>query len=279
VSKVFIGMPVYNGAKFVHEAINSLLAQTYKDWRLFISDNASEDETHNICLRYTDLDNRITYFRQENNIGAVANYKFVLNKADSEYFMWAAADDYWHNEFLESCIKQLEPDKTFGMAFCNIVNIDSFGRVIRGYPDFSMFTGDDRYAVLTKYLYEPEVMGKANIIYSIYRLEICREAWNTFPLSADWGADYCFVLAALARTKLAVNSRVLFSKRLVRPADAIEKIDYIEIDNPQKYIFPLNLSAQYLINHLKAVWHTPYYDLTMKIMKDRIKQAEKRGES
>lgn len=275
MAKVFIGMPVYNGERFITEAIKSLLSQSYEDWNLFISDNASEDETQNICVRYANLDDRITYFRQENNIGAVANFKFLLDKAEGEYFMWAAADDLWHNDFLNSRVQQLEKDKTYGMAFCNIVNVDSFERIIRSYPDFSKFVGNDRFAVLSSFLHDPEIMGKANIFYSVYRLEICHEVWKSFPLSDDWGADNCFIVAALARTKLAIDSRVLFAKRIATSTDEIGKPYFFEVAEPQKHIFPLHLSIQYLLNHLKAVRHTPYYDITMRIMMVRIELAVK----
>ncbi|WNC86000.1 glycosyltransferase family 2 protein [Thermosynechococcus sp. QKsg1] len=87
-----IGMPVYNGAKFIREALDSLLAQTFTDFELIISDNASTDETEAICREYAAKDKRIRYVRQAQNLGAAANFKYVLDEARGEYFMWAAAD-------------------------------------------------------------------------------------------------------------------------------------------------------------------------------------------
>ena len=74
--KVYIGLPVYNGAKTIEKAINSLLAQTFKNFILVISDNASNDETARICKKFLLKDSRIKYIRQKNNIGASANFKF-----------------------------------------------------------------------------------------------------------------------------------------------------------------------------------------------------------
>ena len=79
--KVSIGMPVYNGAKTIEKAINSLLAQTFKDFELIISDDASDDETGSICQRYASKDSRILYVRQAQNIGEYSNSKFLLSKA------------------------------------------------------------------------------------------------------------------------------------------------------------------------------------------------------
>jgi len=104
IPQVSIGMPVYNGAKFIHEALDSLLAQTFTDFELIISDNASTDETEAICREYAAKDSRIRYVRQSTNLGAVANFQFVLDEAVGEYFMWAAADDVWSIIFIEKAL-------------------------------------------------------------------------------------------------------------------------------------------------------------------------------
>jgi len=94
-------MPVYNGENEVEAAIKSLLCQTIGDFELIISDNCSNDSTQEICKRYAALDDRIRYFRQETNIGAVRNFSFVLREAKGRYFVWAAADDRRSKDFLE----------------------------------------------------------------------------------------------------------------------------------------------------------------------------------
>lgn len=99
--KVSIGMPVYNGELFIREALDSLLAQTFTDFELVISDNASTDGTEAICREYNRKDDRIRYVRQTENRGAVANFRYVLDEAVGEYFMWAAADDMWSPNWLE----------------------------------------------------------------------------------------------------------------------------------------------------------------------------------
>lgn len=111
--KITIGLPVYNGAKFIHNAIRSLLEQSYTNFELIISDNASTDQTESICQNFVRVDKRIKYIRQETNRGIVWNFNYVLLQADTEYFMWAAADDVWHPEFIQRNLGFLEKNHGF----------------------------------------------------------------------------------------------------------------------------------------------------------------------
>jgi len=101
IPKVSIGMPVFNGDQFIRSALDSLLKQTFTDLELIISDNASTDGTERICREYAALDQRIRYVRQSANIGATANFKYVLDSARGDYFMWAACDDTRSPDFIE----------------------------------------------------------------------------------------------------------------------------------------------------------------------------------
>jgi glycosyltransferase involved in cell wall biosynthesis len=102
---VSIGLPVYNGERHIRQAIDSLLAQTYGDFELIISDNASTDETQQICLEYAARDERIRYYRNERDMGGVWNFNRVFELSAGEYFMWAAHDDYYDRRYLGACLK------------------------------------------------------------------------------------------------------------------------------------------------------------------------------
>ena len=110
--KVSIGLPIFNGEKYIRNALSSLLSQSFSDFELIISDNASTDSTQMICEEFANKDKRIRYFRQKNNIGIFPNYTFVLKQSSCDYFQWAAVDDLWHPEFLEKNIRVLENDDT-----------------------------------------------------------------------------------------------------------------------------------------------------------------------
>ena len=119
--KVTIGMPVYNGEKFLQNALDSLLSQSYKNFVLIISDNASTDSTKKICCDYAKIDKRIHYYRQSENIGIFLNFKFVLNKAETKYFQWAEVDDLWHPTFIEKNVKKLEDNKNFVGSISDVI--------------------------------------------------------------------------------------------------------------------------------------------------------------
>jgi glycosyltransferase involved in cell wall biosynthesis len=110
IPKVSIGMPVYNCERFVDEAIGSLLSQTYTDFELIISDNASTDRTGEICRAYAERDARVRYIRQEENIGPSRNFIFVLEHAVGNYFMWAAGDDIWASNWIEELVREIPPE-------------------------------------------------------------------------------------------------------------------------------------------------------------------------
>lgn len=125
--KVSIGMPVFNGEKYLKEAIDSILSQSFTDFELIISDNASTDITQSICEEYALRDARIRYVRQPVNQGALANFQFVLDQAKGEYFIWFAHDDRWDPTFFSRAIEILESDGDCGLVFSSIVvrNLDT----------------------------------------------------------------------------------------------------------------------------------------------------------
>ncbi len=126
---VSIGLPVYNGENFLAEAIDSILAQTFKDFELIISDNASTDRTEEICRDYAAKDSRIYYYRNDNNLGAVANYNLVFEKSSGRYFKWAAHDDIIAPTFLERCVKVLEQKPEVVLCFPGISYINERGSI------------------------------------------------------------------------------------------------------------------------------------------------------
>ena len=127
---VSIGMPVYNCEAFIREAIDSLLAQTFSEFELIISDNASTDATEAICREYAARDLRIRYIRQEANLGAAGNFKFVLDEAIGEYFMWAAGDDKCESKFLDRLLSVLKENKDIVLAMSDVKNISDCGSFI-----------------------------------------------------------------------------------------------------------------------------------------------------
>ena len=121
--KVSIGLPVYNGERFLRLKLESILNQTYKNFELIISNNGSTDMTHKICSKYAEKDSRIIYFHHKMNKDATWNFKFVLDKAEGDYFMWTAVDDMLLPTFIE---KNLENLKKKSSVVASISKISSF---------------------------------------------------------------------------------------------------------------------------------------------------------
>jgi glycosyltransferase involved in cell wall biosynthesis len=124
-----IGLFVYNGESFLRQTLDSILGQTFRDFELIISDNASTDATQEICESYARDDSRIRYSRSDVNMGAGWNIRRVFSLARSKYFKWAACDDLYEPTFLEKCIN----DSSFVLAHARTRIIDERGEFLELY--------------------------------------------------------------------------------------------------------------------------------------------------
>jgi glycosyltransferase involved in cell wall biosynthesis len=131
--KVSIGLPVYNGAKYLRSAIDSILSQTYLDFELIISDNASTDETAQICQEYASKDSRVHYFRNKENRGATANHNRVFRLSSGKYFKWASHDDILDSKFLGKCVEILDRDVSVVLCHSTTGRINEFSKFLDNY--------------------------------------------------------------------------------------------------------------------------------------------------
>jgi len=123
-----VGMPVYNGERYVAEAIESIIDQTFGDFEFIISDNASTDGTEDVCRSYAAKDSRITYSRLAENCGAAPNFNRVFLMSRSEHFKFAASDDLCAPPFLELCMAAYQDAPTdLVLCFPKTVKIDADG--------------------------------------------------------------------------------------------------------------------------------------------------------
>ncbi len=144
--RLCIGLPVYNGERFIRFTLDSIRNQTFSDFELIISDNASTDSTMRICQDYAAQDNRIRYCRNLENIGSAANFNRVFDLARGYYFKWAAADDIISPTFLEQCISVLDQDPSIVLCYSRSDRIDSSGQVDGSY-DYPMRITDPNASV------------------------------------------------------------------------------------------------------------------------------------
>ncbi|HLA63283.1 MAG TPA: glycosyltransferase [Rhodothermales bacterium] len=127
VPLVTIGLPVYNGARYLRAALDEVLAQTFGDWELILSDNASTDDTEAIARDYAARDARIRYVRNATNVGALANANQTIRLARGRYFALAAYDDRHAPDFLARLVPLLEADPGVVLAYSRCERIDEEG--------------------------------------------------------------------------------------------------------------------------------------------------------
>lgn len=131
IPKVSIGLPVYNGEKYLRAALDSILQQDYAGFELIISDNASTDATQDICRMYAAKDQRIRYYRNETNIGASGNFNHLVELARGEFFGWMTHDDIYLSGFLRRCMAVIaEAPDTVVLVTPKAETIDEHGKHI-----------------------------------------------------------------------------------------------------------------------------------------------------
>jgi glycosyltransferase involved in cell wall biosynthesis len=126
---------VYNGERFLPKSLDSLLRQTFQDFELIISDNASTDRTEEICRGYAATDDRIRYYRNEKNMGAGWNTRRVCELATGKYIKLAAHDDVIERDFLRLCLDALEADDSLVLVHSLTRVIDENGQFVENYDD------------------------------------------------------------------------------------------------------------------------------------------------
>ena len=218
---VSIGMPVHNGGRFSSEALDSLLNQDFQDFELIISDNASTDNTAEICKQYLEKDSRIKYYRNAVNIGMLANFNNLIKSATAPYFMWASHDDVWEPSYISELINILESDKSIVLAFSDFDNVDENGRQIKRYPKMLKLSSSETiFKRAYRFILFKEEDGKANLMYGLMRAPIIQEIGGIVNLGrGDYGLDDLTLFLILFKGNFYITNKLLFHKRLVSTAD------------------------------------------------------------
>lgn len=198
---VVIGMPVYNAGDGLRRVLDSIIGQTFTDFILFISDNASSDNTSEICKEYANKDSRIRYVRQDINIGAEANFRYVFSATDSKYFMWAAGDDTRSLDFLELNYEFLKDNPEYLASTCPVrFEGGDFNEVAMG--DASLSSDDHFQRILTVF----RTWHANGRFYSLFKREAI-EGWKYFNNSFFLGADWTLVTHVASNGKFNRASR------------------------------------------------------------------------
>jgi glycosyltransferase involved in cell wall biosynthesis len=185
-ARVTVGMPVYNGARFLRSTLDHLCAQDFTEFTLAISDNASTDDTQDICTEYASRDARIHYVRHRTNVGVTANFAFVLQQAKTPYFVWAAHDDVWEPTFLSTLVDALDEDDAAFLACCNYdVYLHGPGYFVEHHSVDDLPTivrGQRKALTLAQLLRFPHPA----FIYGLYRTDALRRTRVVHKMGFDW---------------------------------------------------------------------------------------------
>ncbi|MEM8984896.1 MAG: glycosyltransferase [Pseudomonadota bacterium] len=171
MADITVGMPVYNGEEYLASAIESNLAQTYGDFELLISDNASSDGTEDICRTYAAQDSRIRYLRHAHNLGAAANYNVLVDEAKTPFFRWSNADDLLVPTLHERCRDALLAHTNAALAAGTTIFIDAGGAETGTYDD-NLHLPED--APSERFAHFFQQVGLTNVIYGLMRTEKLR---------------------------------------------------------------------------------------------------------
>jgi glycosyltransferase involved in cell wall biosynthesis len=207
VPKVSLGVPVYNGERYLPTAIESLLAQDYTDFELLISDNASTDNTYEICQRYAAQDSRVRVYRTPQNIGACPNFNRLVDLARAPYFKWAADDDWCAPQFLSRCIEVLDADPSVVLAYPRTIIVEADGSIVGPYHDRVDASSPDpveRYRNLFANL------SLANLLFGVMRTDSLR---RTQLQPSYWSGDRALTMELVMLGRFYEIPEPLFYRR------------------------------------------------------------------
>jgi len=206
--RISIGLGVYNGGKFLQQTLDSILAQTFADFELIISDNASTDGTEETCREYAERDTRIRYSRNRTNIGLFNNFNRVFQLSSGQYFRWSSADDLFDRRSLEECLKVLDGHPEVVLCYPKTVLIDGDGRTIRGYDDNLNLRMPEAAARMRSVL---QNVGLVNVHYGLIRADALRRT----SLMADYpGSDTVLIAELALHGQFAEIPEQLFFRRM-----------------------------------------------------------------
>jgi len=207
---VSIGLPVYNGENYLRLALESLLAQEYEHFELIISDNGSKDGTEAICREFAARDARIRYVRHAENRGSPWNFKYVVEQARGEYFLWAAHDDVWSPPFLRKCVEMMERHPSAVLCCTEINFIDGAGQRSAHYANYKNIETPGKSAAGRVH----ELISRMGwfAIYGLMRTEATRKI--ALGIS-DYGCDVIQLLELLLQGDFVKVPERLFHFRIL----------------------------------------------------------------
>jgi glycosyltransferase involved in cell wall biosynthesis len=226
-----IGVPVFNGERYLAQALAGISAQTFPDFQVLIADNASTDGTEEIARAAAAADPRIRYLRRQQNVGLVGNWNGLFNDTEGEYFAWHSADDLAAPEFYATCMQLLReyPEAAAGCTEIELIGSDgnSLGtdpeRIRSDHPDRAV-----RFAELASFRHY------CQFYYGVFRRSMLARTRLMLPFF--WSSDRLLLAELALQGTLARDPRQLYYVRQhdERVTEGGRKNFYARLASPQR---------------------------------------------
>lgn len=252
---VTMALPVYNGENYLEEALDGLLDQTFTDFELIISDNASSDRTERICREYAARDARIRYLRRPVNVGVVANHNALVPVARGRYFKWVGHDDVYEPDLLARCVDVLEADPTAVLANVWDGVVDEHGS--RTATPYLLRTEDPAAHVRFRSVLRED---GGNDFYGMFRVEVMR---RMKPQGTYLHMDRVLVAEASLMGRFHEIPEVLYYRRdhperASRAQSARDVLRKLDPARGNRFRHPLvRVYGEYVLGLVGAVMHAP----------------------
>lgn len=295
--RVSIGLPVYNGSRYLRASVDSILAQTFTDFELVISDNGSTDDTEAICRAYAAQDPRIRYVRAEQNAGGAWNFRRVVQLSSAPYFKWHSHDDLCAPELIERCVEVLDSMPEVILCYGRTMIVDEDGQPIMPYEDLLDVSEDTPYRRYKHYTERFRTGAACNVHYGLIRKQVLDQT----PLIGAYSSSDLVLIGELAlRGRFHELPERLFLRR-DHPDTTIrlfpteqERLAWFEPVRRNKVRFPiLKLAKEHLASiqrvpmtrfdrlccHLLVIrylsWHLP---VLLSVMRDEVRRRLNRSQ-
>jgi glycosyltransferase involved in cell wall biosynthesis len=215
--RVSIGLPVYNGERFIAQSLDSLLAQTFADFELLVVDNCSTDRTGEIVRDYVARDRRVRYVRNDRNVGGPGNFRKAFLLCSGEYHKWSTADDYWEPTVVEKGVALLDADPGLVLAYPRTRLVKEDGELIREFDDH-LHLMQDSPALRFRRVLETSTLCHAHL--GVLR----RSAMlRTQLIGSELASDIRFLAELSLHGKFAVIPEYLFNRRFHQDSSSWER--------------------------------------------------------
>lgn len=223
--RVSIGIPVYNGERYLPLALEAIRGQTFGDYEVIISDNASADGTEELCRSIAGEDARFRYIRHPQNLGAAPNFNCVVHEARAEYFKWATDDDLIAPTFLEVCVNALdEAHDDVVLVYPKTILIDEHGHEVTPYEDNLDIRDPAPSARLRRYLENYEL---SNAVHGLHRIAALRK---TRLLGAYHSSDLVLLAEIVLEGEIWELPEPLFFRRWHDGMSRVANVTDVEVN-------------------------------------------------